>query len=147
MRDLVDRIAIAQSTATASPSSGNTDTNGTGISIVGWESITGLLRLAARTDGTYTPRFQVSNAVGGTYYDLDAAAYLGGVAPGAQNAVGDTLFGIREITSAAAVAGGITDYTTLTFVRIVVKQASGTTGATFGTDVILAFPRHSGVAV
>jgi len=147
MRDLVDRVAISQSLATASPSNGNTATNGVGVSIVGYESVTGIMRIASRTDGTYTPKFQVSNASGGTYYDLDAAAYIGGVAPGAQNAVGTFIFGIREMSSAAAVTGGITDYTTLTFVRIVITQAAGTTGATISGDVLLAFPRHSGSAV
>jgi hypothetical protein len=146
VRDLVNRVAIKQSLATASPSNGNTATNGADVVVTGYESISGILRIASRTDGTYTPKFQVS-ADGTNYYDLDASAYVGGVAPGAQNAVGSFLFGIAQMSSAAAVTAGVTDITTLSHVRIVVTQAAGTTGATISADVLLAYPRHSGVAV
>lgn len=145
MWDLVHRLTFIQSTASASPTSGNTATNGTGASIAGYESVSAQMRISARTDGTYTPKIQVS-ADNATYYDLDAASYIGGAAPGAQNAVGTTLFGILMLTSAAANAAGVAN-TALIYARVVVTQAGGTTGATFQTDLILGHPRHSGNAV
>ena len=146
MFDLKNRLVSKQSTTSASPSSGNTATNGNDVVFTGYESITLLLRISARTDGTYTPKIQVS-ADGSNYYDLDADSYIGGAVPGAQNAVGDFLFGVAQIKSAAAVSAGVTDMTTITHVRSVVTQASGTTGATFQTSFLLSHARHAGNAV
>lgn len=145
MWDLIHRLSVVQSTASATVTTGNTATNGTGVSIAGYESISALLRISARTDGTYTPKIQLS-ADNATFYDLDAAAYIGGAAPGAVNAVGDTLIGVAQVSSAAANAAGVAN-TALIFARVVVTQAGGTSGATFQTDMILGHPRHSGVAV
>src|SRR5690348_11346387 len=105
LRDLVHRLAAKQSLASTAVTSGNTTTNGNGVATFGYESVTGLLRISARTDGTYTPKFQLS-ADGSNWYDLDAAGYQGGAAPTAQNAVGDYLFGIAQPLSAAAVTAG-----------------------------------------
>jgi hypothetical protein len=146
MRDLKSTLTIQQSTASQAVSSGNTTTNGSAVNIAGYEGIAGLMRISARTDGTYTPKFQVSPDSGSNWYDLDAAGYAGGAAPGAANAVGDTLFGIAQLVSAALVTAG-KDPSLINQVRVAVTQAGGTTGATFQTDVILGFPRHSGNAV
>jgi len=145
MWDLVHRLSVVQSTASAAVTSGNTTTNGTGVSIAGYESICALLRLSARTDGTYTPKIQLS-ADNVTFYDMDAAAYIGGATPGSVNAVGDTLFGVAQVSSAAANAAGVANKA-LIYGRVCVTQAGGTTGATFQTDFILGHARHSGVAV
>ena len=146
MFDLVHRLSIVQSTPSQAVTNGNTVTNGAGSSIVGYESLSALMRISSRTDGTYTPKIQLS-ADNVTFYDADAASYIGGAAPGSQNAVGDTLIGLQFIASAAAVAGGVASPTSLIFARVAVTQAGGTTGATFQTDLILGHPRHSGVAV
>lgn len=145
MWDLVHRLSIVQSSASVAVTNGNTTTNGSGVAIEGYESLSALMRISARTDGTYTPKIQLS-ADNTTFYDLDAAAYIGGAAPGAANAVGDTLIGVAQISSAAAVAAGVAN-TALIYARVCVTQAGGTTGATFQTDLILGHPRHSGVAV
>jgi hypothetical protein len=144
VRDLVHRLKAAQSIASTAVTSGNTATNGNGVATAGFDSVTGLLRLSARTDGTYTPKFQIS-ADGTNWYDLDAAGYAGGAVPGAANAVGDTLFGMIEPRSAAAITAGVDPTVAQANVRIVVTQASGTTGATFQADVLLSHPRHADV--
>ena len=144
MRDLVHRLKAAQSLASTAVTSGNATTNGNGVATAGFESVTGLLRISARTDGTYTPKFQIS-ADATNWYDLDAAGYAGGALPTAQNAVGDYLFGLIEPRSAAAITAGVDPLAALANVRICVTQASGTSGATFQADVLLSHPRHADV--
>lgn len=143
MRDVQHVLTVSQTIATASPTSGNTATNGSLVNPTGYEGLALLLHIGSRTDGTYTPKIQVTANAGSNWYDLDAAAYVGGAAPGAQNAVGDTLIGVLYLASAS----NISDPTTINGVRGVVTQASGTSGATFNADFILAYPRHSGNAV
>ncbi len=145
MYDLVHKLAAKQSIVSTAVTNGNTATNGNGVTTTGYESITGLLRISARTDGTYTPKFQISADSGSNWYDLDAVGYCGGAAPTAQNAVGDYLFGMAEPRSAAALAAGVDPLAARVDVRIVVTQASGTSGATFQADVLLGHPRHADV--
>jgi len=144
MRDLVHRLAASQSIVSTAVTNGNAATNGNTVTTTGYESVTGLLRISARTDGTYTPKFQLS-ADGSNWYDVDAVGYAGGAAPSSQNAVGDYLFGLIEPRSAAAITAGVDPLAALKNVRIVVTQASGTTGATFQADVLLSHPRHADV--
>lgn len=150
MRDLVHRLSVNQSIRSTAVTNGNTATNGTGVSILGYESVTGVMRLSAYTDGNYTPSLQVS-ADNVNFYALDATGYIGGAAPGAVASLaaapaGDTVFGILQLTSVAANTAGVAN-TALIYARVVVTQAGGTSGATFQADIILGFPRHSGVAV
>lgn len=142
MFDLLHRLAAAQSIVSTAVTNGNAATNGNTVTTTGYESVTGLLRISARTDGTYTPKFQLS-ADGSNWYDLDAAGYIGGAAPSSQNAVGDYLIGIKEPLSAAAITASVDPNAAIKNVRIVVTQASGTTGGTFQADVLLSHPRHS----
>ena len=144
MRDLVHRLKAAQSVASTTVTSGNAATNGNGVVTTGYESVTGLLRISTRTDGTYTPKFQIS-ADATNWYDVDAVGYAGGALPTAQNAVGDYLFGLIEPRSAAAITAGVDPLAALKNVRIVVTQASDTSGATFQADVLLGHPRHADV--
>lgn len=144
MRDLVHKLVSKQSLASTAVTNANTTTNGNGVVTTGFESVTGQLRISARTDGTYAPKFQIS-ADGTNWYDLDAAGYQGGALPTAQNAVGNYLFGMREPLSAAAITAGVDPLAALKNIRICVTQASGTSGATFQADVLLSHPRHADV--
>lgn len=144
MYDLVHKLKAVQSIVSTAVTNGNTATNGNTVTTTGYESVTGLLRISALTDGTYTPKFQLT-ADGANWYDLDASAYIGGAAPTAQNAVGDFLFGIAEPKSATALTASVDPLAALKRVRIVVTQASGTTGGTFQADVLLGHPRHADV--
>lgn len=132
-RDEVHRISIVNSLAQTPLTNGNAATNGVSVDTQGYEGVTLIARVGARTDGTYTFKIQDSpdNA---TWTDLPANQVIGGVngtgALGAANSI--ALLGVSGNNR---------------WVRAVETQAGGTTGATVWADFLLSHPRHSGVAV
>lgn len=144
MRDLQHRLTTGLSIG---PATVTTTTNGVGVDSLGFESITLLAQVAAigGTSPTYTPKIQVS-ADNVTFYDLDAAGYVGGAAPGAITANGTSLYGIAQLVSAAANAAGVAN-TSLRYVRAVMTVGGTTPTAGLAVAVVLGYPRHSGVAV
>lgn len=137
MRDLQHHILPQPS---LSPATVTSSTNGASVDSLGYDSVTLSVQVAAigGTSPSYTFKLQTSpdNA---TWSDLDATAYIGGAAPAAMTANGSLLVGVQSASGAGV---GPMRY----FRAVVTVTGTTPTAAIYGS-IILAFPRHSGVAV
>lgn len=144
-RDLAHSISVQPGIPTTAVTSGNTaTTQSAGTDTFGYESVTLAVLITARTDGTYTPKVQDCATSGGSYADLDPSEYMGGAVPGALNATGTFLYGLKDGQAGTAPN---TNNGVQRFVKAVVTQAGGTSGATFAAVWILGHPHHRNAAV
>jgi hypothetical protein len=137
-RDLVHRLVALPS---VNPSTITTSTNGAFVDTLGYEAVTLYVQIAAigGTSPSFTPKIQTSADGSTGIVDVDASAYIGGVAPAAMTANGTALIGVQSATGLGQQM--------LRFIRAVFTVSGTTpTGAVIAL-FILGYPRHSGVAV
>lgn len=137
-RDLQHRLnpqpSILPGTVTAT-------TNGASVDTLGYDSFSLLVQLAAigGTAPSYAFKLQTSADGSTNWLDLDASAYIGGAAPAALTANGQLFIGVQSATGAGQ--------SPLRYLRAVVTVTGTTPTAALFAEIILGYPRHSGVAV
>lgn len=141
-RDLFHSVNAGISLAGQAVST-NTTLNGTGVDTYGYESVTMLFGVGARTDGSYAFKAQDS-ADNSSFADLDNTDYMAGAPPAAVTVAGMLLVGLKDTAAQAPTTPG----QLRRYIRGVVVSTSVTTGATgVSATVLLGHPRHRNPAV
>ena len=122
--DLKDNVDVVQSLA---PATRNSNTNGTGVDLRGYESAMVVFSVGAVTDGTHTPTLEESD---------DDAAYTTVAAANLQG------------TFANLAANGVQRVGYIGAKRYVRAQcnSSGVTGALYGADIVRGRPHAAPLA-